>query len=263
MRAHAVRPSSHADLMSCSLLIGTSGWFYKHWLGKFYPPDMRLSETLPFYTLHFDTVEINNSFYALPGETTVSKWYNVTPPSFCFSAKASRYLTHMKRLKDPEETWERYALVMMNLGDKLGPILFQFPKNWGLNLERLAAFLSILPGGNRYVFEFRNHEWHIPAVYKLLNDFNAAFCLYEMNGVESGIELTADFTYVRLHSPATEYKGNFESKLLLPWAERIRIWQTSLKEIYFYFNNDAGGYAIENARKLKVLLGLAVTPLAI
>jgi len=141
--------------MQSEIRIGTSGWYYRHWLGNFYPAEMKLSRTFDYYTRRFNTVEINNSFYALPTDKTVVKWKESSPPKFLFAAKASRYLTHIKRLKDPAEPLARFFGVMRNLKEKLGPILFQFPGNWSLDYDRLSAFLGVLPRGLRCVFEFR------------------------------------------------------------------------------------------------------------
>ena len=240
--------------MQSEIRIGTSGWYYRHWLGNFYPAETKLSETFDYYTRHFNTVEINNSFYALPTDKTVVKWKESSPPKFLFAAKASRYLTHIKRLKDPAEPLARFFGVMRNLKEKLGPILFQFPGNWSLDYDRLSAFLGVLPRGLRCVFEFRAASWFTPQVYALLRNHNAALCFYDRGGVESPLEITADFIYVRMHAPAAEWNGRYERPLLLPWAARITEWRKQLTGIYFYFNNDPGGHAVRNAQELLALI---------
>ena len=235
--------------------IGTSGWHYKHWHGPFYPVDLPASRMLAFYLDHFDTVEINNSFYRLPLASTFENWKRQTPPDFCFAVKASRYLTHMKKLKDPQPGLQRFLPVATLLGDKLGPILFQLPPRWSCNASRLDQFLQALPRQHRYSFEFRDASWHCQEIYKLLARYNAAFCMYELAGFKSPTRLTADFTYVRLHGPAKKaYQGSYDSAALNVWSDRIWKWQSELKAVYVYFDNDQSGYAVQNALQLKTLV---------
>ena len=234
--------------------IGTSGWHYKHWLGPFYPPDLPASKMLRWYAERFDTVEINNSFYRLPATPALEGWCRETPASFCFAAKASRYITHNKKLKDPEGSFEKFFSAIDLLGRRLGPILFQLPPSWKLNLERLEEFLPRLPHGHRYVFEFRNPTWNVAPVYDLLRRHNAAFCIYELAGFISPIEITADFTYLRLHGPGNKYQGDYSEGILRSWAERIRGWQRELKHVFVYFDNDQAGFAAKNALELKAIL---------
>ena len=234
--------------------IGTSGWHYKHWVGAFYPPTTPSSKMLRFYLEHFDTVEINNSFYRLPAETAIESWCRETPPGFCFAVKASRYITHNRKLNDPVSTVEKFLNVVEKFGRRLGPILFQLPPSWKLNLERLEAFLEGLPAHHRYVFEFRNPTWNVAEVYESLRRHNAAYCIYELAGFQSPIELTADFTYVRLHGPdAHKYQGDYSRQSLQTWAERIEAWRKTLRQIYIYFDNDQAGFAAKNALQLKNL----------
>ena len=232
--------------------IGTSGWHYKHWIGPFYPEKMTPSKMLRFYAEHFDTVEINNSFYRLPADAAIEGWCRETTPHFCFALKASRYITHNRKLNDPKETVEKFMHVIEKLQRRLGPILFQLPPGWKLNLERLEAFLADLPKSRRYVFEFRNPTWNVPEVYELLRRHNAAFCIYELAGFQSPIEVTADFVYVRLHGPGeNKYQGDYTSGELRSWADRIERWKKSLTHIYVYFDNDQAGFAPKNALELK------------
>lgn len=234
--------------------IGTSGWHYKHWLGPFYPRALPPSQMLPFYLSHFDTVEINNSFYRLPSETALENWRETTPQDFCFAMKGSRFLTHMKKLKDPQPGLDKFMPRAEILREKLGPILFQLPPNWNVNLERLETFLNALPSGHSYSFELRNPTWHVAKVYKLLRKFNAAFCSFDLAGFQSPCEVTADFTYVRLHGPGAAYQGKYSDAALAEWAGRIQVWRASLKAIYIYFDNDQAAYAVENAMRLKALV---------
>jgi uncharacterized protein YecE (DUF72 family) len=216
-----------------------------------------------FYLEHFDTVELNNSFYKLPELSTFEAWREATPRDFRFAVKASRFITHNKKLKDPEPALERFLPRAEALGAKLGPVLFQLPPQWQINLERLESFLKALPRGHRYTFEFREPSWNEPEVYELLRRYNAAFCIYELAGYLSPIEITADWTYVRLHGPGGKYQGSYEQRTLRKWAERIGEWSERLRAVYVYFDNDQAGYAPVNALELKRLvderLGLAAS----
>ena len=234
--------------------IGTSGWYYKHWRDAFYPADLSMRRMLSFYVQRFDTVEINNSFYRLPDKTTFEAWREATPKDFCFAVKANRYLTHIKRLNDPEAGLNNFMPRVERLQEKLGPILFQLPPHWHCNTDRLAAFLAALPGGYRYSFELRNPSWHTPAVYDLLRQHKAAFCIFELVRFQSPMIITADFTYVRLHGPKGAYQGNYRPATLDTWAQRIRKWRDELKEVYLYFDNDQASFAAQNALELKQLL---------
>lgn len=236
--------------------IGTSGWHYKHWLDDvFYPTGTAPSQMFQFYGRHFDTVEINNSFYHLPSATTFDNWRDSSPPKFQFAVKASRFITHMKKLKDPKPSSEKFFLVADRLGNKLGPILFQLPPRWKLNLERLSEFLESLPGKHKYVFEFRDETWLVPETYELLRRHKAAFCIHDFADMKVPREITANFTYVRFHGPTSaKYFGSYSSAQLRAWAEQIEDWQRRLSAIYLYFNNDPGGEAVKNALELKRLV---------
>jgi uncharacterized protein YecE (DUF72 family) len=234
--------------------IGASGWHYKHWRGPFYPEKLPASKMLDFYSKHFDTVELNNTFYRLPLETGLDVWRESTPKGFCFAAKGSRFLTHMKKLKDPEAGVGKFFERVDRLGKKLGPIVFQLPPWWEVNAGRLAEFLAALPPRHRYAFELRNPTWHTPEILGILRRYNAAFCIFEIAGFHSSCDVTANFTYVRLHGPGGAYQGSYPTATLRKWAERIRSWQQELRAIYLYFDNDQAAYAVENALELKRLL---------
>jgi uncharacterized protein YecE (DUF72 family) len=236
--------------------IGTSGWHYDHWKGPFYPDGIDAREMLAFYACHFETVEINNSFYRLPGKKVLEQWWNEVPEDFVFSAKASRYLTHMKKLNDPEEPASTFINRMRILGDKLGPILFQLPPRWKLDLERLRSFVAILPDDCRYAFEFRDPSWFDDAAYEVLSGANAAFCIYELSGFFSPKQVTADFVYVRLHGPDEAYKGDYDQETLVGWARAFSALSRKELDIYCYFDNDQRGYAARNALSLKRMLSL-------
>lgn len=234
-----------------NIRIGTSGWHYKHWVGKFYPEKLPGAKMLAYYFDRFDTVEINNSFYMLPKIETLSAWRDATPKNFEFAIKASRFLTHNKKLKEPENALNNFVPRAEALGEKLGPILFQLPPKWRINVDRLAEFLDALPKYHRYTFEFREPSWLIQPVYDLLRKHNAAFCIYELAGFHSPIEITANWTYIRLHGPGGKYQGSYGDEVMRTWAERIARWSEELKSIYVYFDNDQAGYAAFNALTLK------------
>ena len=242
-----------------ALHIGTSGWHYNHWRGPFYPEKFPPSKMLDFYARHFCTVEINNSFYRLPPENAVEVWRDSTPPGFCFAVKGSRFLTHMKKLKDPAPGIARFMERANILGKKLGPIVFQLPPFWELNLARLEEFLETLPKRHRYAFELRNETWRTEDVYRVLRKHNAAFCIYELAGYHTEFTLTANFTYVRLHGPDGAYAGSYDSRKLREWAHRIRAWMQDLRAVYVYFDNDQAGFAAKNALTLQGLTRVAGT----
>ncbi|MFB3915956.1 MAG: DUF72 domain-containing protein [Terriglobales bacterium] len=235
--------------------IGTSGWHYKHWRGPFYDERCPASKMLDFYVRNFDAVEINNSFYKLPSEETFACWRDAVPPGFCFAVKASRFITHNKKLNDPENALENFLPRAEVLCEKLGPILFQLPPLWRVNVDRLEEFLSILTKRKRrYAFEFRNPTWLVPEIYRVLRRHNAAFCIYELAGFETPQEITANWTYIRLHGPGNKYQGSYSTEQLRVWAKRICDWSQSLQSIYVFFDNDQAGYAAQNALELKKLV---------
>jgi uncharacterized protein YecE (DUF72 family) len=234
-----------------TLHIGTSGWHYRHWYGHFYPEKLPAAKMLEFYASHFDTVELNNTFYRLPTENGVKNWRTTAPDDFCFAAKGSRFLTHMKKLKDPEIGIGRFFERVERLEPRLGPIVFQLPPFWEVDAERLEAFLHALPKHHRYAFEFRNPTWHTPAINRILEKYNAAFCIFEIAGFASEYQITADFTYVRLHGPEGAYQGSYSGSRLERWAARIAAWRSELTAVYVYFDNDQAAYAVENALSLK------------
>lgn len=207
--------------MAGTIRIGTSGWHYKHWVGTFYPQDTRPSEHLARYLQHFATVEINNSFYRLPTSETFRNWKEAVPADFRFAVKANRFITHMKKLKDPAESLARFLTNVAALDGKLGTILFQLPPGWKLNVERLQDFLEALPKRYRYAFEFRNASWYADEVMSLLQQHNCAFCIYELAGHLTPLEICADFVYVRLHGPTGQkYQGSYSDADLRKWADR-------------------------------------------
>ena len=209
---------------------------------------------LDYYARDLDTVEINNSFYRLPTPSTFECWKETTPPGFCFAVKGSRYLTPQKKLLDPAPALKRLLGAARHLGSKLGPILLQLPPHWRCNLERLSRFLRALPSSHRYSLECRNVTWHNADVYRLLEQHNVSFCLFELGGCITPLEVTADFVYVRLHGPGNKYQGDYPLATLKLWCRRIRRWTDGDKDVYVYFDNDQAGYAIKNAKTLREMV---------
>lgn len=234
-----------------NIYIGTSGWHYPHWIGPFYPPGMPTKEFLSYYAQHLTTVEINNTFYHLPTVSTLENWLEQTPKDFLFSCKSSRFITHMKKLKDPKPSIKRFFETVNILKEKLGPILFQLPPHWKINASRLEEFLKALPKDFSYAFEFRDESWFDERIYHLLTANNAAFCLYNLAGKWSPEIVTANFAYIRLHGPQGPYQGQYDRPMIRTWANKCQKWAQSGKDVYCYFDNDENGYAPINALALQ------------
>lgn len=235
--------------------IGCSGWQYKHWRGDFYPSPLPVARWLDRYAQAFDTVELNNSFYRLPSPETFTRWLERTPEGFLFAVKASRYLTHLKKLKDPVDPLHRFFESARQLGPKLGPVLYQLPPNWPADVERLRAFLEALPRGVRHVMEFRDPSWYCPGVLEALREAGVALCLHDMTGSATPRERVGPLVYVRFHG-VTRYGGRYDDETLASWAD----WMTGEHErghdVFAYFNNDVGGHAPRDAIRLRERLAL-------
>ena len=234
--------------------VGTSGWSYRHWRGAFYPKGLKPAQELSFYAERLESVEVNGTFYRLIAEDTFRKWCDETPAGFVFACKGSRFLTHMKRLKDTGQGLARFFERVEALEGRLGPVVFQLPAHFKPDLERLAGFLDALPAAHRYAFEFRDPAWFEPALLELLAKRNVALCLYEFAGRTAPLEVTADFVYIRLHGPDGPYQGSYGDGALEGWAERIRGWAKQGLDVYCYFDNDERAFAPRNALRLKELL---------
>ena len=238
-------------------VIGTSGWMYDHWKGPFYPSGLETDAMLPTYAETFRSVEVNNTFYQLPDAEIVDGWRQRSPEGFIFAVKANRYITHMKNLLEPEEPVATMMDRMARLGDKLGPILFQLPPGWHVNADRLVAFTEILPESGRFAFEFRHPSWYVPEIYEILTQHHCAFCIHDHADAPSPQETTAGFIYLRFHGPRGDYGDQYSRSILKEWAARIQSWQDGGQNVFAYFNNDAHGYAVENARTLRSLLDIS------
>ena len=234
--------------------IGCSGWEYKHWRGDFYPPAVPKSHWFEHYANTFDTVEINNTFYRLPEKKTFAAWAARAPDGFLYAVKASRFLTHMKKLKDPEEPLRRLFSRMAPLTNHLGPVLYQLPPGWKLDYDRLEHFLQVLPRGFRHVLEFRDPSWYENGVLTLLDRYGVALCLHDMRGSATGRERIGPFVYVRFHGATGHYGGGYSDQRLREWSDWLRPYSRRGIEIYAYFNNDVGGHAPRNALTLRRMM---------
>jgi uncharacterized protein YecE (DUF72 family) len=231
--------------------VGCSGWQYKHWRGDFYPLDVPQTRWFDYYAARFDTVEINNTFYRLPEQSTFAAWAARAPSGFLFAIKASRFLTHMKKLKDPEEPIERLFSRMHPLRKHLGPVLYQLPPGWKLDRERLEHFLQALPRGVRHVLEFRDPSWYTDDVKALLARHGASLCLHDMHGSATGRERIGPIVYVRFHGASGHYSGGYPDDRLRGWAEWLNEQRAAGADVYAYFNNDVGGHAPRDAVRLR------------
>jgi len=235
---------------SPSILIGCSGWQYRGWRGDFYPASLPLNRWFDYYAERFNSVEINNTFYRLPEAATFVSWGARAPASFKYAVKASRYLTHMKKLKDPEGPVELFFSRAAGLGRSLGPVLYQLPPNWPVHLERLDAFLDALPRRRRHAIEFRDPSWYCDDVFARLEAHKVALCLHDMHGSASGKLEVGPFVYVRFHGPR-KYSGRYPDAVLDEWAEWLGDRVEAGVPVCAYFNNDNGGHAPHDAARLR------------
>jgi uncharacterized protein YecE (DUF72 family) len=240
--------------------VGCSGWQYCHWRGSFYPDALPQKQWFAHYTSVFDTVEINNSFYRLPEAATFADWASRAPRGFVFAVKASRFLTHMKKLKDPEEPVRRFFDRARRLRRHLGPVLYQLPPGWKLDRDRLEHFLHALPRGVRHVLEFRERTWYADDVYGLMERHKVALCVHDMPGSASGRLRVGPIVYVRFHGASGRYDGSYPERTLEPWADWLHEQSSSGRDVYVYFNNDVGGHAPRDALKLRRMLEERVAP---
>jgi uncharacterized protein YecE (DUF72 family) len=237
-----------------TLRVGCSGWEYKHWGGDFYPADLPRTRWFEHYAARFDTVEINNTFYRLPEAETFARWASRAPARFLYAVKASRFLTHMKKLKDPEEPLERLFTRLRVLGRHLGPVLYQLPPGWKLDRARLEHFLQALPTGVRHVIEFRDPSWYADDVLRLLERRRVALCLHDMRGSATGRVRVGPLVYVRFHGPGGTYNGRYPDHRLQGWADWLHEQRAAGADVFAYFNNDIGGHAPPNALALRRFL---------
>jgi len=239
------------------LLIGTSGWTYASWKGPFYPQDLPSRRYLEFYAREFESTEVNYSFYHLPRPSTYEKWAAQVPDDFVFALKASRFITHVKRLDDAGEAWATFVQSALTLGAHLGPILLQFPPSFRRDRKRLTAFLNHAqrpapkPPLLRLAFEFRHESWFTEEIYEFLRYHRAALCIADSPRYPRRDEVTADFVYLRFHGRTGLFASKYSDAELAEEAKNIRRYLRGKLDVYVYFNNDALGHAVSNARTLK------------
>jgi uncharacterized protein YecE (DUF72 family) len=243
--------------------VGCSGWQYRHWRADFYPADVPQSRWFAHYALHFDTVEINNSFYRLPPPETFSTWREQAPRRFLYAVKASRFLTHMKKLKDPEDPLLRFFEGAKNLGRALGPVLYQLPPGWKADLERFERFLDALPKGYRHTIEFRDMSWYDERAFELLRKHKVALCLHDMQGSASGRMAVGPFVYVRFHHGTAKYGGRYSDARLDEWADWLAERIADGLDVFAYFNNDTGGHAPRDAVRLRDRIHVRLAALSV
>lgn len=243
-----------------AVYIGTSGWFYGHWDQVFYPEEIPSQDFLPFYAKSFDTVEINTTFYHLPTEQSVKNWYKRVGKKFTFSVKLSRYITHRKKLLCDQESIDVFFNRLKPLKSKLKCILIQLPPSLGLNYERLKNFLSMLPKRKRFTIEFRNESWFTKEIMELLSKFHIGLCISDIKKYPLAETVTADFVYLRLHGSKKAYKGEYGIKRLKTWFQKIKKWTEKGLDVYCYFDNDEKGYAIADAKRMKIILNQLTPP---
>lgn len=253
--------------MSARARVGCSGWNYKSWRGLFYPATLPSRGWLPHYAAAFDTVEVNNTFYRLPETRTFAGWRAATPAGFLMAVKASRYLTHMKRLREPEDALSRLLERAAALGSRLGPVLYQLPAAFVRDLDRLAAFLAALPrrwpaangsGATRrqltHVIEFRHSSWYVSETFDLLAGARVSLCLHDKEGSAITAPMIGPAVYLRFHGTTGRYHGSYGTPALSRWAARLAEQVQDGRPVYAYFNNDPQAVAVQNAMTLRRLL---------
>lgn len=236
--------------MSTEYIVGTSGWHYDHWRDRFYPRSLPKSRWLEFYAQHFRAVEINNTFYHLPSEKAFSNWYDKSPEGFIFAIKASRVITHYRKLRNVEEPLSRLLEHARPLKEKQGPILYQLPPSLDRDESLLEEFTSALPPGFLHVVEFRHRSWYDERVFDILRHHQTGYCVISRPHFESPFKVTAPFAYIRFHGSAALYAGSYSHAELDRWARRIREEARDAEQVFAFFNNDAEANAVFNAQEL-------------
>lgn len=243
-----------------NIRIGTSGYSYPHWKDIFYPSSISQSHWLEHYAKFFDTVELNVTFYRQVKKEVFASWYKRTPSNFLFAIKGSRYITHIKRLKDCKDSLKIFFDNALPLKEKIGVILWQLPPSMKSDTKVLHNFCNTLneEGYMNYLhtFEFRNSSWFNEEIYKILRKFSIALCIAHSPNWKKEEIITADFIYLRFHGGEVLYGSEYSDEELKEWAMKVKKWKEKGKKIFAYFNNDYGGFAVKNAITLKKLLGL-------
>lgn len=237
------------------VFIGTSGWHYDSWRGPFFPEGLPRKQQLTYYATRFETAELNSVFYRTPTELAVKSWREQTGKDFVFAWKASKFITHWKRLTNSCTSLALLESRLKLLGSQAGPILFQLPPNFHANPHRLLDFLKLLPRGRRYSFEFRHESWYSAEIFALLSDFEVSLCISDHGDAPSPWKRTANFVYIRGHGPTGRYKGQYSRTTLMAWRKRIVSWKKQGCDVYVYFDNDQKSAAPADATQLREILG--------
>lgn len=237
-----------------SVRVGTSGWAYRHWLGRLYPRRLPSTRTLAHFACRFPAVEVNSTYYRLPPDATFDAWRAATPPGFRFAVKSPGSITHNKRLVDVEAEVAEFLARCRRLGDRLGVALFQFPPGFHADVPLLRAFLDLLPSDLRVAVELRHRSWFERDVRALLAERNVAFVVHDYNKKGSPTWTTTEFAYLRLHGPSGRYRGAYDAETLLQWAEQVKEWRASGLDAYVFLNNDERGKSVRNALELREML---------
>jgi uncharacterized protein YecE (DUF72 family) len=238
--------------MAAHIRIGCSGWSYPHWRKRFYPEKLPVREQFGYYAQHFDTVELNNTFYRQPPPDRFVAWREQSPPGFLFAVKGSRYITHTRRLAVGQSSIDLVVDSARGLGEKLGPVLFQLQANFQVDLQRLDRFLAMLPDDERFALEFRHESWLVPPVFERLRSQRIALVIPDHPKLPRSFEITTDFTYIRMHLPP--HGVGYGERALQPWADRSIDWRQAGLNVFVYFNNDMEGHAPRDARTLISLI---------
>jgi uncharacterized protein YecE (DUF72 family) len=249
------RSGPHTSASHVRIRIGTSGWTYADWRGRFFPQDVARKNWLAWYATQFATTEINGSFYRTPSLEAVEGWHDQTPPGFQFAWKASKFITHWKRLGETsKDSLELMETRLSLLGTKCGPVLFQLPARFTADIHRLADFIAMLSRRRRYTFEFRHRSWYDDAIFDLLGRHKIALCISDHHDAPSPWVATAPHVYIRAHGPTGRYKGSYPRTALAGWADRIEAWDREGRSVFLYFDNDQKSAAPRDAAKLLALL---------
>ena len=236
------------------LRVGTSGWQYRHWKGRFYPAELPTARWLEHYARYFDTVELNNPFYRQPERQTFEKWRRSVPDDFVYAVKLNRFITHIKRLRIERDSVERSYGTLAGLGPKAAAVLVQLPPRMKFDQERAERFFKMVsPRRRRHAIEPRDASWFTPDALAFLRRRNVALVIGDTPRWPTHIAVTGDLVYLRFHGPERLYASNYSDDVLREWAERIEAWRGEGRDVFAYFNNDEQGFAVKNALRLREL----------
>jgi uncharacterized protein YecE (DUF72 family) len=236
------------------LRVGTSGWQYRHWRGRFYPRELPTAKWLDHYIKYFDTVELNNPFYRQPERKTFEKWRRAAPDDFVYAVKLNRFITHIKRLNIEADSVERSYGTLAGLGPKAGVVLVQLPPRMRFDEARAERFFRMVaPRRRRHAIEPRDASWFTDGALDFMRRRKIALVIGDTPQWPTHLAVTTDLVYLRFHGPGRRYASNYEDEELRRWADRIKTWRGEGRDVFAYFNNDEQGYAVKNALRLREL----------